>query len=66
MLCLPFSSVSGIRLGKISLEGGVAFMSCNESVEYIFRPYITLKNGRRLYAWQCGKKAFRFPVKQPK
>ena len=35
----------------------------NNDVVYIFRPYITLRNGRRLYAWQCGKKAFCFPVK---
>jgi hypothetical protein len=30
---------------------------------YIFRPYITLRNGKRLYAWQVGKKAFRILVK---
>ena len=41
-------------------------MTCNDSVEYIFRPYITLKNGKRLYAWQRGLKAFRFPVKRSK
>lgn len=28
----------------------------------IFRPFITLKNGQRLWAWQCGKKAFRLIV----
>ena len=28
----------------------------------IYRPYITLRNGRRLYAWQKGKKAFAFWV----
>jgi hypothetical protein len=26
--------------------------------ELIFRPFITLKNGRRLYASEVGKKAF--------
>jgi hypothetical protein len=31
--------------------------------EYIFRPYITLRNGRRLYAWQVGLKAFPIRVK---
>ena len=39
-------------------------MSRRETVKYIFRPYITLKNGQRLYAWQRGKKAFRIPVKE--
>lgn len=29
---------------------------------YIFRAYITLKNGRRIYAKQYGLKAFRIPV----
>lgn len=29
----------------------------------IFRPYITLRNGRRLYAWQVGLKAFPIWVK---
>lgn len=24
----------------------------------IFRPYITLRNGKRLYAWQRGLRAF--------
>lgn len=33
-------------------------------VQYIFRPYITLKNGRRIYAWQYGLKAFPIPVKE--
>lgn len=28
----------------------------------IYRPYITLKNGQRLWARQCGKKAFRLIV----
>jgi len=31
--------------------------------EYIYRPWITLRNGQRLYAWQKGLKAFRIPVK---
>lgn len=28
----------------------------------VFTAYITLKNGKRLYASQCGKRAFRFYV----
>lgn len=32
--------------------------------EYIFTPFITLKDGRRLYARECGKKAFRIPVRK--
>lgn len=27
-------------------------------MKVIFRPYITLKNGKRLWAYQVGKKAF--------
>lgn len=38
--------------------------SNNSSVQYIFRPYITRKNGRRIYAWQYGLKAFPIPVKE--
>ncbi len=29
----------------------------------IFRPYITLRNGKRLYAYQVGLKAFPIKVK---
>lgn len=32
------------------------------SVAYIFRPYITLQDGTRLYAKAFGHKAFRIPV----
>ena len=28
----------------------------------IFRPFITLRNGRRLYAYEVGKRAFAFWV----
>jgi hypothetical protein len=31
--------------------------------QVIFRPYITLKNGKRLYAHQVGLKAFPIKVK---
>lgn len=34
--------------------------------ELVFTPYITLKNGKRLYASQVGKKAFCFPRKETK
>lgn len=34
--------------------------------ETICRPFITLRNGRVLYAPEVGKKAFCFPVKQTK
>lgn len=35
-----------------------------ESIEYIYIKYITLHNGRRIYASQYGKKAFYIPVKR--
>ena len=31
--------------------------------QVICRPYITTRNGRRIYAWQKGLKAFCFKVK---
>lgn len=30
--------------------------------DFIYTPYITLRNGRRLYASECGKRAFKIPV----
>ena len=33
----------------------------NKQVDLVFTPYITLKNGKRLYAKSFGKKAFCFP-----
>ena len=38
----------------------------NDAVEYIYRTFITLKNGKRIYAKQRGLKAFRIPVKRRK
>ena len=35
-----------------------------KTVQYIFRPFITLKNGHRIYARQYGLKAFRIPVNE--
>lgn len=34
-----------------------------EGYELVFRPWITLKNGKKLYASQIGKKAFPLIVK---
>lgn len=31
-------------------------------MKFIFRPYITLKDGRRIHAKQYGKKAFRIEI----
>lgn len=31
-------------------------------IKYIYRPYITLKDGRKLFAYERGLKAFRIPV----
>lgn len=36
----------------------------NGAVEYIYTAFITLKNGKRIYASQYGLKAFRIAVKQ--
>lgn len=40
--------------------------SHDDAVEYIFTAYITLKNGKRIYAKQRGLKAFRILVKRRK
>lgn len=55
---------------KANLKGGVFLskdndeeQSSNDHVKYIFTPFITLKNGRKIYAVSYGKKAFRIPVK---
>lgn len=32
---------------------------------WIYTTYITTKSGKRIYAWQHGKKAFRFWVEDP-
>lgn len=37
--------------------------SKKDSVEYIYTAFITLKNGKRIYASQYGLKAFYIPVK---
>lgn len=36
-------------------------MDNSKIIEYIYTPYITLKNGKRIWAKQYGKKAFRIP-----
>lgn len=38
----------------------------NDAVEYIYTAFITLKNGKRIYAIQYGLKAFCIPVKTRK
>lgn len=38
------------------------FIQQNSNVEFVYTAYITLRNGRRLYARECGKKAFVIPV----
>lgn len=43
-------------------ESQMAKRPKRKSGHYVYTPYITLRNGRRLYAWQKGKKAFRFFV----
>lgn len=37
-----------------------------EGYTVVFRPWITLKNGKKLYASQVGKRAFPLVVKEPK
>lgn len=41
-------------------------MENNDKTPMVYTPYITLKNGRRLYAKQFGKKAFCFPCREAK
>lgn len=36
-----------------------------DNVTHTYSPYITLKNGRRLWAKQYGLRAFRIPVRTP-
>ena len=38
----------------------------DEAVEYIYTAFITLKNGKRIYASQYGLQAFHIPVKRKK
>lgn len=38
----------------------------NDAVEYIYTAFITLKNGKRIYASQYDLKAFCIPVKTRK
>lgn len=40
--------------------------SHEDAVEYIYAAFITLKNGKRIYASQYGLKAFCIPVKSRK
>ena len=36
----------------------------NFETRYIYRSSIRLRNGKRIFAWQYGKKAFRIKVKR--
>ena len=36
----------------------------SEDMDYVFCAYITLKNGRRIYAREYGLKTFRIPVRK--
>lgn len=40
--------------------------TCPDDSEELFTAYITLKDGRRIYAASKGLKAFRIRVKRPK
>lgn len=39
-------------------------MTKSNEGKLVFTPYITLKNGHRIYARQYGKKVFCFPKKR--
>lgn len=41
-------------------------MENSDQTQMVYTPYITLKNGQRLYAKQFGKKAFCFPCRDAK
>lgn len=41
-------------------------VSRDDAVEYIFTAFITLRNGKRIYASQYGLKAFCIPVRRRK
>lgn len=41
-------------------------MENSDQTQMVYTPYITLKNGQRLYAKQFGKKAFCFPCREAK
>lgn len=40
--------------------------SVSDEEDVVYTAYITLKNGKRIYAWQYGLKAFRISVKKKK
>jgi hypothetical protein len=40
--------------------------SKKDSEDHIYTASITLKNGKKIYAWQYGLKAFYIPVKSKK
>ena len=42
--------------------GGLKVKNKNKNTNFIFSPYMDLKNGKRIYAKDYGKKVFRFEV----
>ena len=52
------NSKGGVFLSKDNDEK----QRSNDLVKYIFTPFVTLMNGRKIYATNYGKKAFRIPV----
>ncbi len=55
-LILQWSTGLQIRVG------GPKMKNRNKNMIVIFRPYMDLKNGKRIYAKDYGKKAFRIEV----
>lgn len=65
-ICLGFSQDFFGFVQKKSCRKGGNSMKVDHTNEMVFTPYITLKNGTRLYAKQKGKKVFCFPKKKQK
>ena len=40
----------------------MGFVQQNGDADFVYTAYITLRNGRRLYARECGKQAFIIPA----
>lgn len=56
----PLASISENCFGKIFLKGVI---NMPKDAKYIFVAFITLRNGKRIYARQYGRRAFRIAVK---
>ncbi len=57
-----FPSSKEIFMQNINKQPGLCLEQKRTVVDYIFRPWITKKDGTRIYAKQYGKKVFRIPV----